>query len=252
MIFLLKPLFFALITFFVLNLNLSDVGATERTLPDFSLTEDSIEIGPAFDGYTLSVFGVKPKEMSVVMTVKGPEKIVKVEKAKQIFGVWLGKEVVEFRRVPHFYKFYITDDLQQNLSENLKKKSSLGLKNLGLYAENISDNDQIFENAMIAKLQQDDLYALGPKEISLINDNFFKADIHLPPGISTGIFDVNIFWVNAGEIAAHQKKTFKVKQVGLNAKIYGFAMQNGFLYGIIAMLISLMAGFASILIVKKK
>jgi uncharacterized protein (TIGR02186 family) len=213
-------------------------NAQERALY-IDLADDRVDITTGFNGTRVSVFGtVEGAGGDVVLTLKGPEKTMIVRRKGRVAGVWVNAQSMEFRRVPSYYDYAMA-------TEN--DVAQVGVDRLDFYAEDEDDpaETEIFRDALIAHMQQNGLFPLKPEPLTTIRTGFFKAGFLLPPGVPTGIYTVEAYLVRGEDIIEKQAKTFQVGQVGFNAKVYSFAHERSFFYGLFAATLAVLSGWAA-------
>ena len=67
----------------------------------------------------------------------------------------------------------------------------------------------------------------------------------------TGKYQVQIYLLRDGRVVSARSRGLDVERVGAEALIYDFAHQNSALYGLIAILVALMAGWVAHLAFRK-
>jgi len=232
---------------FILALIYAPMAMAQTKDLQIEMAADRVDISTGFNGTRVVLFGTMKGTGDLVMTLKGPEKKVIVRRKDRVLGTWLNRMNVEFRRVPSYYDYAATlDDAALSAYPDVLKEGEVGVDHLGLYPEN-ADGEvaDIFRDSLIRGMQQNGLYPIKASGLSFISPGFFKASFELPPGVPTGIYTVEGLLIRDGKIAAKELKTLQVGQVGFNARVYSFADEHSFFYGVFAVLMALVSGWSA-------
>lgn len=213
------------------------------------LARDKVDITTGFNGTQLPIFGISddPKA-DIVITLTGPENTVVVRKKNRVGGAWMNTDSVQFRRVPSYYDYALTRAETEIGDSALMGQQAIGISGLGYYSEDANDDPQkvdSYRDALVSDMQSRGFYPLKYKDITLIEPTFFRVAFDLPPGVPTGLYTVKGLLVRNGEIVAEEIKSLQVGQVGFNARVYLFATENAFFYGIFTILIALISGWSA-------
>ena len=94
-------------------------------------------------------------------------------------------------------------------------------------------------------------HSLDSGRVTFLGNRLFRAGIHLPANVPTGTYQVKVFLLQDGRVVSAQTTPLQVSKVGAEAAVYDFAYRNSALYGLIAILVALMAGWAAHLVFRK-
>lgn len=231
-----------------------------------SLSEHLVSITSSFTGDNILVFGavgeIDDPSMSpfekydVVIVVRGPVEPVTVWQKGRIAGIWANQKSVSFRNVPGFYAVATTSPLREIARESLLSRHQLGLDYLDLARARAEDGEQDapgreagdlqagpFQAALIRNRQRTALYVQEEGAISFLGDRLFRWTVSLPATVPVGNYKVEVYLLRGGQVVAAQFSPLFVYKAGLERRIYGFAYDWPFLYGIAAVLIALSAGW---------
>lgn len=213
------------------------------------LAEGRVDITTGFNGTNVVLFGTMDTDADIVVTLKGPERTMIVRKKERFLGTWMNRDSIEFRRVPSYYDYAATM-VEAELTEypSLLETGQIGVDNLGLYPEDEDvavETIDMFRDSLIGQMQRKGFYPIKPHTVQILNPGFFKVAFELPPGVPTGIYTVEGMLVRDGEIKARESKTLQVGQVGFNARVYSFADEHSFFYGVFAILLALISGWSA-------
>lgn len=224
-------------------------GAQQAPL-QIELAEDRVDISTGFNGTRVVAFGTKVNgNADVIVTLRGPEETVALRRKERVMGAWMNTKTVEFRRVPSYYDYASTLSASQlEESVDLITGNEIGVERLGFYSEDARENPAIveaFRDALITSMQKKGLYPLVGHSLHSISPHFFKASFDLPPGVPTGLYRVEAIVVENGEVLAKEARTIQVGQVGFNARVYLFAQNYSFFYGVFAVMMAIAAGWSA-------
>ena len=232
-----------------------------------SLSEHLVSITSSFTGDNILVFGavgeIDDPRMSpfekydVAIVVRGPAEPVTVWQKGRVAGIWANQKSVTFRNVPGFYAVATTSPLREIARESLLSRHQLGLDYLDLArARTTEDSEQDapgrearelragpFQAALIRNRQRAALYVQEEGAISFLGDRLFRWTVSLPATVPVGNYKVEVYLLRGGQVVAAQFSPLFVYKAGLERRIYGFAYDWPFFYGIAAVLIALGAGW---------
>lgn len=214
------------------------------------LANDRVNITTGFNGTDVVLFGTTEGAAgaNVLVTLKGPERTMIVrEKARSLLGTWMNSESTEFRRVPSYYDYAAAGPVNA-LPPALLDENQIGVDHLGFYSEDADEEPakiEMFRDSLTRLMQQKGFYAIKPRPMNFIADNFFKVTFELPPGVPTGIYTAEAIVVRDGVVLSRESKTLRVGQVGFNARVYLFAQNHAVFYGIFSVLLALVSGWSA-------
>lgn len=211
------------------------------------LADDRVNISTGFNGARVVLFGVKADpDADIVVTLKGPEHTMAMRRKGRVMGAWINTKTVEFRRVPSYYDYMSTlSDAYISGDQQFLEDYEVGIEHLGFYSEDADEEAEIveaFRDALISSMQKKGFYPLAMHSLRIIDRQFFKAVFELPPGVPTGSYRVEALLVKNDSVVARESKILQVGQVGFNARVYLFAQNYSFFYGVFAVVMALAIG----------
>ena len=81
--------------------------------------------------------------------------------------------------------------------------------------------------------------------MEISNSVLYQARINLPASVPVGKYTTETFLIVDGRVEAAEVKEFTIEKIGMGRFITNMARENGFLYGLIAVLISVLFGWAA-------
>ncbi len=236
--------------FFLIILLFSFPAMAQTRVMQLELAEGRVDITTGFNGTNVVLFGTTAEDNpEIVLTLKGPEQTMVVRRKERTLGAWMNHDSIEFRRVPSYYDYASTlNDTDLDAIPAVLEVGQVGVDSLGFYAEDTDMSDVAiakFRDALIRSLQQKGFYPIKAGTMTYLSPRFFKVSFELPPGVPTGIYTVEALLIKDSAVAARETKTFQVGQVGFNARVYSFADDHSFFYGIFAVIMALFSGWAA-------
>ncbi|WP_294393866.1 TIGR02186 family protein [uncultured Sphingomonas sp.] len=231
-------------------------AAQPRLVTDVS--ETTIEIAYSFTGAELLLFGAilypprhKPRPgTEVVVVVKGPPETVVLREKAKVGGIWINHATARFRDAPTFYSVASSRPVDAFVPFPVAWRHGLGVANLPLHQEGSSDlaERQRFREGFLNLKLDSQLYSEHPDAVSIREDVLYRALIPLPPRVPTGRFTAETFLVRNGQVIAAATRHIVIDKTGLERLVAGAAVRRPFLYGALAVTLSLLLGLAAALL----
>lgn len=219
------------------------------------LSHDSISITANFDGSDLLIYGAVKREeaipkdsvLDVIVTVEGPSDPVVVRRKSRSMGIWVNTAGVEIDRAPSFYAVATSRPLDEILSqtEDLRHRISTRqmIRSVGAPTE-ITDS-AAFTDALIRLREAESLYVLKENSVELKADTLFSTDFDLPADLIEGDYRTRIFLLRDKKLVASEETSIDVRKVGLERWLFDLSRKQPVIYGVLAIIIALVAGWAA-------
>jgi len=228
-----------------------------------ALTEELVEIRSNFAGAELTLFGAAAglgESDDIVMVVRGPQRDLRVMRKEQVAGVWVNAAPVRFETVPRFYAVASTRPLEDFATFSALRRNSIGMEHLRLSAPETERTETRFgvtdvrvsdlgadivayRAAVVRNKAREDLYAEAPGGVEIIENGLFAARLYLPPVTPTGVYDVEVYLFRGGEPIARWSQTLDVVKAGAERAIYDLAHDHPLVYGVLAVIMAVLAGW---------
>ncbi len=231
----------------VLLLFLAYSGPSRATPLVADLSDHLIAITTGFTGAQVLLFGSTDGPGDVVALVRGPTGRAVVRRKDKLFGIWVNAGALDFDEVPNFYAVASSRPLDQLLTPETAQRYGIGLDNLGIHpAETSSPKKSADMLGALTRIKVGEgLYLPEPGKVTFLGPQLFRADFNFPANVPTGSYLVEILLIRDGQIASAQTTPLVVSKIGVGADIYEFAHRYSAAYGIIAIVIALLAGLAA-------
>jgi uncharacterized protein (TIGR02186 family) len=236
-----------------LGLLLAAPVAAQETIVS-GLSQNRVSITADFDGSEILVYGAVKREapapegaIEVIVTVEGPPTPVTVRRKDRVAGIWLNNASVRVDSAPTFYAVATTGPLDHILSatENLRHNITIDrvIRAVGIAAE--ADGAEDFVHALVRVRTTEGRYRLLQGGVELTEKTLFRADVALPANLTEGEYKVRLFLLRGGRVIAMQDRLIGVRKEGLERLIFNLSREQPFLYGVIALILAAIAGWAA-------
>ncbi len=237
----------------VLALLLAAPAAAQETIVS-GLSQNRVSITADFDGSEILIYGAVKREapapegaIEVIITVEGPATPVTVRRKDRIAGIWLNHASVGIDSAPTFYAVATTGPLDHILSatENLRHDITIDrvIRAIGIAAE--ADGAEDFVRALVRVRTAEGRYRLLQGGVELTEQTLFRADVALPANLTEGEYRVRLFLLRDGRVVATQDRLIGVRKEGLERWIFNLSREQPLLYGLIALALAGLAGWAA-------
>lgn len=211
------------------------------------ISENQIKIDARFTGKNLLLFGTRNDSGDIVIVIRGPQKDYSVRKKERIAGVWIAGKQIKFENIYSNYAVYSSKPLVEIGTDNILKQLNIGLQNIRMDYVGSPDLYELnaFREALQNDIRKNNLYWENNKKVEFMGDTLFKASINFPKKIPNGTHIVEVYLIDNGKIQGMQARPIIAEKVGFEAFIHNFAYHDPLIYGIIAVLSSLLLGWVA-------
>ena len=210
------------------------------------LSEHLVKVTTAFAGAELLLFGAVEEPGDVVVIVRGPTRPVTMHRKSRVFGIWANTANMTFEDAPGFYAIASTRPLEEVAPPTVLARNEMGVENLRLELPRAKASPNVaqdWRDALIRNQQRIDLYPAEVGRVGFLGDRLFRTRLTLPANVPTGTYEAKVYFLREGQIESAQTTPLFVSKVGVEAEIFDFAYEQSALYGIIAILVALVAGW---------
>jgi len=235
-------------------------ASAEGLIADLSKHRVDITIG--FTGADVLLFGATGSKGDVVVVVRGPAGATVVRRKARVAGIWINKDRRVFNGVPAFYTLSASKPLKQIISTAVAKRHGIGLDNLGIRGadKNPSASETpIFQAALLRIRRNNKLYSAPqgrnacsdktlidePGTVRFLGERLFRTTVCFPSNVPVGNYLVQVFLIRDGQVVSAQTTPLFVNRTGIEAAVFDFAHRWPALYGLIAVVLAVMAGLAA-------
>lgn len=230
------------------------LSANKPTLvPDVS--QDKVSIRGDFNGAQLLLFGAityppgtrNRDKADIVVVLKGPTQSIVVREKQQIAGIWINAASSEFRSAPGYYAVASSRPVQEIVDDKTADIYELGLDHLQLSPAGAINSGEInrFVDGLVDLNTRGRLYKNLPNSVEIEGDVLYKARINIPASVPIGEYTAETFLIIDGRVEAAEIKEITIEKTGFGRFITNLSQEYGFFYGLLAVLISVLLGWAA-------
>ncbi|HEY0114991.1 MAG TPA: TIGR02186 family protein [Allosphingosinicella sp.] len=227
--------------------------AEPRLVPEVS--NDQIEIRYSFSGEQLLLYGAivypdgRPPESGsdIAVIVKGPLERIVVREKQKVMGIWMNVGRTRFRSAPSFYAVASSRPLAQIVDERTAAIYELGVGNLQLSPGGGAPNEELrrFEEGLIDLRRRTGLYAEYPGAVAINQGVLYSARVSIPARVPVGTYTAETFLIRGKRVIAVAEREIVIEKLGFEGFVARAAQRWSFAYGIAAVAVSLLLGWAA-------
>jgi uncharacterized protein (TIGR02186 family) len=241
---------FAMLVVAILTLT----GAARASPLVADLSQHLVAITTGFAGTEVLLFGAIETPGDVVVVVRGPDRPVVLYRKSRILGIWINSAKMTFDRAPSFYAVASSKPLDDIAADSVRARHELGLDYLRLdlpRAKASANVASAWRDGLVRNHQRLGLYASEVGKVAFLGNQLFRAEIKLPANVPTGTYQVQVYFLQKNRVVSAQTTPLIVSKIGTEAVVFDFAHRHSALYGLFAILVALVAGWAAHMAFKK-
>ncbi|MGP1282462.1 MAG: TIGR02186 family protein [Parasphingopyxis sp.] len=225
--------------------------ARPRLVP--AVDQERIEIIYSFTGAELMVYGailhpggrVPDEPVDIVVVLKGPEQSILVREKQQRMGIWMNAAQARFRSAPAFYALASARPIDEIVDERTAAIYELGIDSLQLSpaSANPPEEAQRFDEGLVDLRGRNGLYVEQTGAVEVTEGVLYNARIDIPARVPVGDYTAETFLIQDGRVLAGEVREIRIDKSGFERFVANAAENNGFLYGLVAVLVSLLLGW---------
>ena len=224
---------------------------------DIGISTDEIAITSDFRGADLTIFGaidgfapdlLAQGKYNIVVSLEGPKESATVRKKRRVFGIWVNTQSMTFELVPESYSLSSTRDIDAIAPANEMNNMGIGVSHMTLSPIGyIGDGSSVteFRSAFRRLRETSGVYQRDPGGVQFISASLFKASVRLPADVPNGVHVVRAYLFRDGVFVAAKALPLRVVKTGLEAAITEAAHKQPFFYGLFAVLLAVVTGWAA-------
>ena len=230
-----------------------------------ALTQDVVEIRSNFDGAELTVFGAATgleDDDDIVVVLRGPDTDIRVMQKQRVAGIWVNANPVRFEGVESLYALASTRELEEFATFSALRRNEIGTEHIRLPTPDIERTVTRFgvsgvtvtelgtgivdyRAAIARNMSRDGLYSQRPGTVELLEGGLFAARLSLPATTPTGRYRADVYLFRGGQPVASRATELEVVKAGIERTVYDLAHDHPLVYGILAVLIAVIAGLSA-------
>lgn len=217
------------------------------------LSDHLIGITAGFSGTDVLLFGATEGEGDVIVVMRGPENPVVVRRKSRVLGIWINRERATFTGAPSFYRLAVSRPLEEITTPALRTRHQLGVDTLRLSPDRNMRPDRLeeFRAGLIRNKERQGFYSTEIGRVSFLGPRLFRTRIYLPANVPPGSYTVEVLLIRNNQVVAAQTTPMFVSKTGIGADAYDFAHRHAAVYGLLAVLLAVTAGWSASAIFRK-
>jgi len=217
------------------------------------LSKHLVAITTGFTGTDVLLFGTVEGSGDVAVVVRGPNDEVTVRRKERLAGIWVNGRNLTFSGVPAYYAVAATRPIDSFAPRSVLSRHQIGTEHLRLIEPGRATEAEIaeFRSALVEAKRLKGLYPEAAGQVSMLGERLFRTLLKFPSNVPTGVYMVEVFLIEDGQVTGAQTVPLSVSKVGTEAAIFDFAHDHSALYGIVAILIALVAGWIAGVVFRK-
>jgi uncharacterized protein (TIGR02186 family) len=227
-------------------------GAALAATLSSDLSSRDIAIRSNFNGTSLLLFGSKntgPREgpVDIIAVVHGPEQPMTIYRKQRVAGIWVNSRPVRFHNVPGFYAVASNRRLADIAGAGYLRQENIGPDNLVLLSvEDVSVGElRDLRRAIVDNRTQAGLYEIREDAVTFPSGDLFRADIYFPARVPVGDYRVIVRMFRGGKEIGRTTTILTVGKQGLEQWLYTVAHGQPLAYGLSAVVLAVIAGWAA-------
>lgn len=218
--------------------------AAQTTPITVTTSQRVISITPRYQGDLVRVRGTAPPSVAVVLKLTSPRDTVVCAQKGRVGAFWLSVRQVRFDGVPRMFKIKSDVPLDDILPLSEQRKYDLGRSGLksSMTVEGGLDAN-LYLNELIFIRERDRRFSFEDQGVHR-EGNSYEASFFWPPDGPPGVYHIEAYAVEGGQVVGTAETAVEVRTVGVEAWIRDLAMNHGVLYGLFAVALAAVAGLA--------
>ncbi len=227
--------------------------ARPRLVP--AVSHEEVEIVYSFTGAEITIYGavlypgglIPDEPDDIVVVLKGPEQSILVREKQQRGGIWINAAQALFRSAPTFYAIASARPIEDIVDERTAAIFELGIDSLQLSpaSSNPPAEAQRFAVGLTDLRNRNELYVEITEAVEITEGVLYSARIDIPARVPVGDYTAETFLIRDGRVLAGEVRDIRIDKSGFERFIATAAENNAFLYGLSAVLISLLLGWVA-------
>ena len=230
-----------------------------------SVSNERVTVSSNYSGQELVLFGSIEKDSAtpadrgaydLVVTVSGPRADLVTRRKERRFGIWINNDVRPFLQVPTYLAVFASKPLAEIAPPEVQRRQQIGISNVVLtqrvgtdYADVVATD--VFRTAFVRLRAQRGLYRESSSAVTFLTPTLFRTGIPLPAEVPIGRYTVEIKLFANGELVTRTDTAFEIVKVGFEQYVATAAKQDGFLYGMVTVVIALMSGWMASIVFRR-
>ncbi len=219
------------------------------------VSQHEIRVRQGFTGTELLLYGAildpagtrAGRDYDIVVVLKGPTQSIRLREKEKVAGIWMNVESTDLRSAPSFYALASSRPVRVIVDDRTAAIYELGLDWLQLSPAGTIDPDEQarFLAGLVDLRRRNGLFSQNDKGVTISEQVLYQARIALPSTVQVGTYTAETFAISRGRVIASAIAKVEVNKVGFERFVALFAEQSSFLYGLLAVAVSVFMGWVA-------
>lgn len=219
------------------------------------ISQHEVEVRQGFTGTELLLFGAildpagraAAQDYDVVVVLQGPSQPIRLREKARFGGIWVNAASTDYRSAPSFFAMASTRPIDEIVDEKTAAIYEFGTRYIQLSPSGVIEPQEQarFSAGLVDLRTRQSLYQETIGGVSVSEKVLYQVRIDMPSNVVTGTYTAETFAVRDGKVIASALSEVVVKKVGFERFIADSAENFSFLYGLVAVAMSLAMGWAS-------
>lgn len=217
------------------------------------VSQHKVELQQGFTGTTLLLFGAvlgpdgvqEDDPYDIIVVLRGPSRPIRLREKQRIGGIWMNADALDFRSAPSYFAVASNRPINQIVDDRTAAIFEFGTDFIQLSPTGTIDpaEQARFRAGLVDLREQQGLYKQNFKGVQLREGVLYQARISLPSNVEVGTYTAETFAVRKGRVVASAIAEVEVEKVGFERLVEYGALDWGFIYGLIAVALSVAMGW---------
>ena len=217
------------------------------------VSQHEVRVRQGFTGTELLLFGAildpagtrSARGYDVVVVLKGPAQAIRLREKDKIGGIWINAASTDFRSAPSYFAVAASRPIEEIVDEKTAAIYEFGTQFIQLSPTGVIDpaEQDRFQLGLVDLKRRQGLYKEDMRGVQIKGEVLYQARISLPSNVSTGTYTAETFAVADGRVVSSAIAEVEVRKVGFERLVEIFAVESSFLYGLLAVALSVSMGW---------
>lgn len=225
-----------------------------------ALTDDLVEVDAGFAGARLTLFGAvsgvadPARAVDIIAVISGPAARFEIRRVERKNFIWTPGDAHVIADAPGLYLTAATRPIMDIAPLPDQAVYRLGTDYLAFAAAARGREraaEERFIDALIDHAREKGLYGDRVGGVSFKKGALFAINADLPANTPVGDYDVSVYLYQDGRLLGRDSAWLVVNKVGIERRIYELAYRRPVSYGVLCVVLALLAGWAASLAFRK-
>lgn len=217
------------------------------------VSEHEVQVRQGFTGTELLLFGVildpagtrSARGYDVVVVLKGPAQPIRLREKEKVGGIWINAASTDFRSAPSYFAVAASRPIAVIVDEKTAAIYEFGTRFIQLSPTGEIDpaEQARFSSGLVDLKRRQGLYQEDMRGVTIREGVLYQARMVLPSNVQTGTYTAETFAVTDGRVVSSAIAEVEVRKVGFERFVEVFAQYQSFLYGLLAVGLSVGMGW---------